>query len=141
MGNINVARWFIGGIVAGIVMNVIDFVTYGFLLSADMTAWAHGLHIDPALMNSSSSMATFVVSDLLLGLVLIWIYVTMRPRFGPGPKTAVIAALTFFVTIELATFGLTSMGIFTTAFFFKTALFALVCRVVSGLAGAAVYKE
>ena len=141
MGNINVARWIVGGIVAGIVMNVFDMATYGYFLSADMKTWAEGLHLDPAMMESSSSMVTFIVSDLLLGLALIWIYVTMRPRFGPGPKTAVIAALTFFVTIELATYGMTAMGIFTTSFFFKTSVFSLVCWLASGLAGAAVYKE
>jgi hypothetical protein len=34
-----------------------------------------------------------LVAALIMNLILIWLYAAIRPRFGPGPRTAAIAAL------------------------------------------------
>ena len=141
MGKINVGKLIVGGLLAGLVMNVFDIVTYMFVLAGDMEAWARKMNMDPKAMQSTGAMMTFITCDFLLGLLVVWIYAAIRPRFGPGPKTAVFAALAFFLTIEVATFGLTTMGIFDVGFFFKTSIFALVNWTVSAVVGAAVYKE
>ena len=32
-----------------------------------------------------------------MGLLLVWLYAAIRPRFGPGPRTATYAALVVWV--------------------------------------------
>lgn len=43
---------------------------------------------------SAGQAASFAIITLLFGVVLIWIYAAIRPRFGAGPRTAVVAGLT-----------------------------------------------
>lgn len=45
---------------------------------------------------SAWQIISFYITTFLFGIVLIWIYAAIRPRFGPGPKTAVIAGLTMW---------------------------------------------
>ena len=40
-----------------------------------------------------SAIGGFVIITFLVGIITVWLYAAIRPRFGPGPGTAVIAAL------------------------------------------------
>ena len=42
---------------------------------------------------SPYSVPIFAVYGFLLGIVAVWLYAAIRPRFGPGPKTAAMAGL------------------------------------------------
>ena len=139
--NINVGRVLLGGFVAGIVANALDFVVNQYLLGADMIANAQRLGLDVAVLNSSSVAVSWVIVDFLYGLLIVFTYAAMRPRFGPGPKTAVVAAVTIDLAVTVVLYGFMKMGMFTEPLFIKSALFALVVSVIAGLAGAAVYKE
>ena len=60
--------------------------------------------------------------------MLVFLYVAMRPRFGPGPRTAVVAALTLWV----------ARWVSTALYYRAVALFAdrmLVVWLAVGLAG------
>jgi hypothetical protein len=37
--------------------------------------------------------AVVIINPLVLGIVTMWLYAVLRSRYGPGPKTAAIAAL------------------------------------------------
>jgi hypothetical protein len=65
----------------------------------------------------------------------------MRPRFGPGPKTAVIAGLILYVSVMLIMLIITSVGIFTGSIYVKMAAIQLISSIVGSIAGAALYKE
>src|SRR4029434_4016947 len=66
------------------------------------------------------SIWTWVVVDFIYGLVLVFTYAAMRPRFGPGPKTAVIAGMSYWVAFTAVFAGLTAMGIYTQQAFMKS---------------------
>ncbi|HUF47348.1 MAG TPA: hypothetical protein VMM93_05985, partial [Vicinamibacterales bacterium] len=68
-------------------------------------------------------------------------YAAIRPRCGPGPATAVYAALVPFAAVTMFLYGYTAMGIFTTSAFLKGTVFFLVTSVSAALAGASVYRE
>ena len=52
----------------------------------------------------------FLIYDLLKGLVALWIYAALRPSSGPGPKTALIAAiLVWLLVIPVPIIGLLPM--------------------------------
>jgi hypothetical protein len=76
-----------------------------------------------------------------MGLLLVWTYAAMRPRFGPGPQTAILAAFPLFTAVTLIMFGFTMMGFFTTGVFVKSTLFSLVNVAIGAIAGAWLYRE
>jgi hypothetical protein len=140
MGKINLGRVILGGLVAGIVADILGFLVDGVLLAprwaAGMTTLEHG--------NFSSNMwIWFNVFGLVSGIVLIWIYAAIRPRFGAGVKTAICAGVAVWVLGSLLP-NLSFMwvaGLFSHHLCAYTTAGALVETVVGAIAGAALYKE
>src|SRR5213595_2082637 len=97
MGRINWGRVVVGGLLAGVVLNVVDYVFYGVMMKQDLAAAMQGLGKQPGAMDSLVPL--FVALDFVTGIGLLWVYAAIRPRFGPGAKTAVIAgvAVWFFI--------------------------------------------
>jgi hypothetical protein len=139
--NINAGRVILGGLVAGIVGNAVDFVSNAYLLAADMSANAQRLNLDPAVVNSTGVLVSWIVVDFLYGFLLVFTYAAMRPRFGPGPKTAFVSGVTLYLAVTVILYGFMRTGFFTEPLFLKASLFALVATILASLAGAAVYKE
>ena len=77
------------------------------------------------------------------GIVAVWIYAAIRPRFGAGPRTAIYAGLAVWVVgallpnLSFMCFG----GLFSRHLTLYTTLGALVELVAGTVAGAALYKE
>lgn len=137
--NINLGRVLLGGIVAGIILNIGEFLLNDMVLGTQMKAFlASHNFIDPG----GSFMVVAVGGTLVLGIVIVLGYAAIRPRFGAGPKTAVIAALFAWFGIYLYS------GIINGILFgipMSTILmvigWGLVEYVLAALAGAALYKE
>ena len=98
MGKINLKGVIIGGLVAGVVLNVVDFILFGVVLKDQMAAMLQAMG-KPAM--SSGMMAYFTFLDFLYGIYLVWVYAAIRPRFGAGPGTAVKAGLIGWVVAGL----------------------------------------
>jgi hypothetical protein len=141
MASINTGKVVTGGLVAGVVANAVDFVTNNYVLAADWQTWATAHNIDPAALTSGAVAGTWVVIDFLLGLLLVWTYAAMRPRFGPGIQTAFLAGLAIYLGPTLVLFGFTMMGMMTMAMFVKGSCAALVSTFGAAIVGAAIYKE
>ena len=139
MGGINLARVLIGGIVAGVVANAGSYLIEQVILVEDGTQLAQRLNLDRAQVEASA--ATWIIGDFLYGILLVFAYAAMRPRFGPGPRTAVISAVTLYLPITIVLMGFMSMGVFVQDAFLRSAGLHLVATVAASLAGAAVYKE
>jgi hypothetical protein len=138
---INTGKVVVGGLVAGVVANAVDFVTNNYVLAADWQAWATAHNIDPAALTSGAVAGTWVVVDFLFGILLVWTYAAMRPRFGPGIQTAFFAGLAIYLGPTLVLFGFTMMGMMTMAMFVKGSCAALVSTFGAAIVGAAIYKE
>ncbi|TAK19343.1 MAG: hypothetical protein EPO35_00310 [Acidobacteria bacterium] len=137
MGKINVGKVIVGGIVAGIVMNGLDYVINEMLLKDMMTATLQARNIDPAAL----SIPTMVALDFAMALLLVFTYAAIRPRFGAGPKTAIVAGLLLaLVTSTLAAYFV-GMGFFTWNDWMPNAALSTINLCVSALAGCALYKE
>ena len=141
MASINVGRVVAGGLVAGVVGNAIDFVTNTYILAGDWAAFAPTRNLDPAALQSGPVAATWIMVDFIYGILLVWAYAAMRPRFGPGPKTAIAAGLVVYLAPTIVLFGFSQMGLMTQAMFWKGSVCALVSTLAASIAGAAVYKE
>jgi hypothetical protein len=139
MGKINVQRVIMGGLVAGLVLNVFDFVFYGIVFKADFDTAMRALNKPPI---SNSMIGWFVALDFLFGIFLIWLYAAIRPRFGPGPKTAAIAGMAYWVLFGLLhALSEAPMGLFAQNLYVIVAVEVLVSAVLAALAGAKVYTE
>ena len=138
---INTGKIVAGGLVAGVVANAFDFVTNTYILGADMQAWAASHNIDPATLTSGAVAGTWVVVDFIYGLLLVFTYAAIRPRFGPGVRTAIIAGLVVFLAPTIVLFGFTQMGMLTMPMFVKGTIGAIVATLAASVAGAAIYKE
>jgi hypothetical protein len=140
MGKINVGRLILGGIVAGIVGDVLDYPVDGIWLApmwkGQLAAWGLGPF-------TGGQLAFFMTLGILVGLVSIWIYAGIRPRFGPGVKTAIYAGIAVWVISTL----IPNFALMWATHFFSghltgyTSLGGLFEVVIGTIAGAAVYKE
>lgn len=140
MGKINVGRLILGGIVGGIVGDILDFPVDGVWLAK---SWNDGMQAlgHPALATNQA--LWFNLLGLVVGLVAIWIYVGIRPRFGAGVKTAIYAGVAVWILgflVPNAAFMCVE-GLFSRHLAFYTTLGALVECVVGTIVGAALYKE
>src|SRR5207249_12113958 len=68
------------------------------VMKQDMAAAMQALGKPPI---PDSMIWVFVVWDIVMGIGLVWLYAAIRPRFGPGAKTAVIAGLALWFFIGL----------------------------------------
>lgn len=138
----NTNKVLIGGLVAGIVLNGIDAIANKFILGERMMAetelFKPGLS---AGMMTTKSMVAYIIMDFLIGLLLVWTYAAMRPRFGAGPRTAVYSALLFWVLGGIFYSGYFMMGMMSAALWLSFSVLALINLVVAAWVGARVYTE
>ena len=93
MGTINIRRVITGGLVAGLVLNIIDVIVNVSLLGEQWIAGSLARGIDPKSVPLGD--AEWVIVDFIAGVFLVWLYAAIRPRYGPGPKTALSQALQY----------------------------------------------
>jgi hypothetical protein len=140
MGKINLGRVILGGIVAGIVVDLLDFVVDGWLLAP---TWADQMNKLGHPNFSSTQIVWFNLLGLVTGIALIWIYAAIRPRFGAGAKTAICAGLAVWVVgVVLPNLSfMWVLGLFGRRLTVYSTLGGLVEIVIGAIAGAALYKE
>ena len=140
MGKINIGRVIIAGIVAGLVADVLGYLVDGILLAPQ---WAEGMKALGHAEFSSNQWIWFNLLGLVSGIVLILIYAGIRPRFGAGAKTAVLAGLAVWVVgALLPNLGfMWFSGLFSHRLTVMTTLGGVVEIVVGAIAGASLYQE
>lgn len=139
MGKINFTRLVIGGLAAGLVVNLGEFILNGIILADDLEALRSGMGLGPP-RTVDLVAGLFIIFGY--GLGLNWVYVAIRPRFGPGPKTAVIAGLTFwFFAHFLFLTSVLANGMFTVRLTVISILWGVFEGPLAGLVGASLYRE
>jgi len=142
MASINTGKVIVGGLAAGVVMNVIDFVSNMYILGDRMKADMDKLN--PALwanMNDMSKMPAFIAVDFVLGIMLVWLYAAIRPRFGPGAGTAMKTGFFMWLFGSAIFFYLTTAGMFSMGTFVYSGCLSLVNMLASAWVGGMLYKE
>jgi hypothetical protein len=138
---INVSKVVVGGLIAGLVANVLDTV-WGFTVLHDgMVDMAKRFGHTEADTQSVAFILPWIMVDFVIGLAVVWNYAAIRPRFGPGPKTALVAALPLYIAATAVVYGFMSIGMMPPDAFVKGTLTSLVSAMLASLAGAYFYKE
>ena len=142
MANIKWGRVVAGGLLAGLIMNVGEAILHGALLARAGTeaylALGRTVPADPA------NLASLIVLTFVQGIAAVWLYAAIRPRYGPGPGTAIRAGLTvwFFSAVYAGVYLHAGFaGIFPSNVVWPPVGWELVEFPLATLAGAAIYKE
>jgi hypothetical protein len=140
MGKINYGRVILGGIVGGLVAGFLDWFFNGVLMSQLWADAAKTLNLN---MNGPAFFFMLFLVFILGGILMVWVYAAMRPRFGAGVRTAVYAGLVAWAFSILLP---NMMNIVTSPYnnprlMLYTTLFAIVELVAGAIVGAWLYKE
>ena len=142
--NMNRQKVLIGGLAAGLVLNIIDFLSNGVIfaerMKADANAFKPGLGDQMAAMGGGQ-IATYVFFDVVIGILLVWTYAAIRPRFGAGARTAIYVALVFFVFGMIVSWGYKESGMMSVGLWRWYSLVWLVNLVLASMVGGMVYSE
>jgi len=91
MGKMNMTRVILGGIVAGIIIDACEGVINGVVLQRQWADTFAALGKSPLL--SVKQIVALNIWGLAIGVLTIWLYAAIRPRYGAGPRTAICAGL------------------------------------------------
>lgn len=139
MGKINMVRVILGGLLAGVVVNIGEYVFNELIIGKDWEAAMKALGKEPI---GGSAIAYFVIAGFVLSILMIWLYAAIRPRFGAGPKTAICAGLTVWAFAYLyGAVGMTAMGLFPTNLLLWGTIWGFVELPIASVIGAWLYKE
>ncbi|HTV13143.1 MAG TPA: hypothetical protein VME68_00420 [Acidobacteriaceae bacterium] len=140
MGKMNFRRWLLAGLVTGVVMDILGFFIDGMWLKG---AWQAGMQRLGVSGFAPSVWEWSNVLGVVNGLLAMWVYCSIRPRFGAGLNTAFKAAVVVWAigslipNVVFMVFG----GLFSHQLAAYTTLGAFIQIVVGVIAGAATYKE
>jgi hypothetical protein len=141
MAHTNRARVVLGGLLAGLVINVVEFLAHGVILA---NAWSQAGQAlgKPAGGPSTGAIVMFNLMGFVLGIASVWVYAAIRSRYGAGPTTSFRAGVAVWVIgALLPNVGLYAMGIFPTRLLAIATVVSLVDILLGTLAGAWVYTE
>ena len=139
MAKINVGRVLLGGLLAGVVLNIGEFLLNEVVLGEAMKQDFSRLNIAPP---GTPFITKAVTITFLLGIVIVYLYAAIRPRFGAGAKTAVCAGLiAWFFVYLYAGYIYEAMGIVSPKPFVIGLVWGIVEYSLGAIAGAWLYKE
>ena len=138
MKKVNLARVIVGGILAGTIINVSEWVLHDVVMREEFRS-----HLGSLGRTNPEDVATVVwwnVWGYILGFTAIWLYAAIRPRYGPGVATALRAGFAAWIlSCVLMTITMANLRLF--PFMPMAFLWSLFGDLIGTVAGAAVYKE
>jgi len=139
MHKINYGRLILAGIIAAVILDILDYLADGVLLGS---AWAASLKADNLAPISANGMIAFNVAGVVTAFLAIFLYAAIRPRFGPGPKTALIAAaVVWALGWPLSMVAPLAMHVVPHRLAIHSSLLGILEMAIAVLAGAYFYKE
>ncbi|MGH9368053.1 MAG: hypothetical protein ACRD3M_10310 [Thermoanaerobaculia bacterium] len=138
MKGINLGRVFLGGLLAGLVFNVSEFLLNEKVMKSEMEAAMKALGKSGEL--TSSALTVWIIFCFVMGFLAVWLYAAVRPRFGAGAGTAAYTGMFFWVMAGLLPqIAMSNMDLF--PFSWLALGWTLVEAIVATVAGAWLYKE
>jgi len=130
----------VGGIAAGVVVFLIDFVSFGFLFNGAVNSAyaALGLNFEDG---GPAQLVIFIGTALMTGVAAVWLYAAIRPRFGAGPRTAAIAGIAVWFLYYLLTGVSSYTSLFPSSLVVTLISVGLIESLVATQVGAYLYSE
>jgi hypothetical protein len=138
MREINYTRVLFGGVIAGVVFVIADML-FPIVFSGAATAWLERMGFAAP---AGGALIGALLVTLDFGLIAVWLYAAIRPRFGAGPTTAIYAGLAVWaLAILLPSLSFATLGLEITAGFWFYTIWWLVFAPLGTVAGAYFYRE
>jgi hypothetical protein len=139
MGKINVGRVILGGLLAGLIVNIGEAILNVVVIASQMEAVTQARNVPPV---GGSAIAGFVFMCFALGIGIVWLYAAIRPRFGPGAGTAAIAgAAVWLLSFAWSLVSDTLMQFIPTGIVGIALVWSFFEVLLGSIAGAWIYKE
>jgi hypothetical protein len=139
MNRINVGRVVLGGLLAGLIINIGEVVLNAVVLASEMEALTQARNVPPV---GGSAIAGFVMMCFALGIGIVWVYAAIRPRFGAGIGTAVVAGIAvWLLSFGWGILGDTLMQFIPTNIMGIALVWSFVEVLAGAIAGAWLYRE
>ena len=141
MGKINWGRVVLGGLLVMILLGVFNAISIPLFRDAWNTALDEVGGGELVIEPTAGFLVTATALQFGVGIVAVWLYAAIRPRYGPGPMTAAIAGFALWL---MASGGFSWFVIFTDFTFGSFVALhgpAVVALIVATNVGALVYKE
>ena len=139
MAHINWKRVIVGGLAAGFLYDLFEILLSPLFVGRQYEAELNAIRHTPP---SAAGYAFFIGWGFVIGLVALFFYAAVRPRFGPGPRTAACVAFGLWLVADLMPqMGQAVMGIFTFPLMIKFTLQQFFFMLATTIVGAWVYRE
>lgn len=141
MTKINVGRVLLGGLLAGVVLNIGEALLNTVVLAETMKQDFAKLGLgDPSA--NSTFLVRVVGMTFVLGIALVYLYAAIRPRFGAGWKTAACAGvIAWFFVYLYAGYIYQAIGINSAKSYLLSLPWGMAEFALAAIAGAWLYKE
>lgn len=94
------------------------------------------------LLHPPPGLATYMFAfSLLMGIWAMWLYATLRSHYGPGPKTAVIAGVAWYVITTCVDATWMGFGFVPMRAILAPSAASLPALILAALAGAWLYRD
>ena len=138
MGKINIARVMLGGLLAGLILNIFEYVLNGVVFASQWDAFVKMI----GRPMRSWAIPFFIVSTFVAGIGVVWLYAAARPRLGPGAKTAALTGAAYwFFAHALPGANSIAANAAPGRLVATIALIMLVGVILASICGAWLYKE
>ena len=135
-GAVNWPRIILCGLLAGVVWIVLGS-TVTALLGRDFAALPNNRLGAP----TAGFVVFNIVINLLDGISILWLYAAIRPLYRPGAKTAIIAAVAWWLIVSLGDATWCSFGFFPPRTVVPLMIATLPALIGATLVGAKFYSE
>ncbi len=140
--SLNPRRVITGGLLAGVIIIIFNIFAQFILMDRvqhEMNTWMPG-SVDRMNMGAGA-IAAGLIMKFLIGIILIWLYAAILPRFGPGPRTASYVAITVWILGAIFFSDFPLMGMMSVASYVLLEIMQLVTLLIAILVGARIYSE
>ncbi len=139
MDGINLGRVIGGGLLAGLIINIGEFILNVPLIGAEFEEVVTSMNREPP---GDSAIMIFVLMGFALGILAVWLYAAIRPRLGAGAKTAACAGSTVWALAYLyPNLSFMAMDFFPTKLLLIVIVWSFFEVTLATVAGAWLYKE
>jgi hypothetical protein len=140
MSKINYVRVILGGVVGGIAAGFLDWFLNGVLMGQHWVDAMKSLN-RPNALSGAFLFCLFLVYSIG-GILIVWVYAAIRPRFGAGVRTAIYSGVVAWVFAILLPSTMDAVeGLYSPRLMLYATFAGIVELVVAAVIGAALYKE
>ncbi len=102
MSSIKTGRVVLGGLLAGVIVFVSTAARI-LVLREQIVGFieSHGLQG----LGQTEGLVFLAVYSAALGILIVWLYAALRPRFGAGSTTAILGGMFYWISIDLVPYA------------------------------------